>query len=115
MKQKISKEYLNQHPEYIFVLDGNAQHIPEYEGINRKNAFLFITKESTDSFFTLSKYKEIFEKELTRLEKSIISNDNKEFFITRLASGHSEELFEKLIYPACVELEKKYNNVNLLF
>lgn len=116
----LTKEYLNEHPSYIFVVDGNIQHLPEPSGFTHKDVFLFITKKdnttSNEAMYTLEEYKPIFEKELTRLENSINMNPNKEFFITRLAQDvNKHSLFEKLMYEAFIQLEKKYDNVNLLF
>lgn len=120
----VTKEYLNEHPEKIFVFGDNLTrrgHAGASALRECPNSYGFITKKypSNDdhAFYSIDEYAPVFRKEMEKLETFIQENPDKEFLISKLGSGLANKylIFENIIYDELLELEKKYDNVNLLF
>ena len=121
---KVTKEYLDEHPEKIFVFGDNLTrrgHAGAAALRDCPNTYGFITKKypSNDdtAFYSVEEYEPVFKEELAKLKLMIEQNPNKEFLISKLGSGLADKylIFENVIYNGLIELEKKYDNVNLLF
>lgn len=121
---KVTKEYLDEHPEKIFVFGDNLTrrgHAGAASLRECKNTYGFITKKypSNDdhAFYSVEEYEPVFKEELAKLKTMIEQNPNKEFLISKLGSGLANKylIFENVVYNGLIELEKKYDNVNLLF
>lgn len=123
MERLISKSYLRDHPNEIFVYGDNLQRTGKGGAAifrSEPNTHGFITKKfpsyHDSSFFHPEEYKSIFEKEFLKLEKVIVDNPDKKYLISRIGGGLAGRfgIFEKVILPRIVDL-KKYQNVEFLF
>lgn len=123
LKMEITRKYLKDHPNSIFVFGDNTVH----EGFggaaklrNCPNTFGFITKKlpnnDTDSFYKPYEYLVVFEKELNRLIREIRNNPDKKFLISKIGSGLANKfkIWENIIEPRIIELEY-FDNVEFLF
>ena len=119
----ITKEYLHEHPNEIFVFGDNL----ERKGKNgaailrdEPNTYGFITKKypsSRDSsFYKPEQYRTMFIAELADLEAVIMSNYDKTFLITKLGSGlaNKYQIWEEVIKDGIRTLEI-HPNVKFLF
>lgn len=119
----ISKKWLRDHPNYIFVFGdnivrrglGGAAKLRE-----EPNTYGFITKKYPNnhitSFYKPEEYKEVFKTELIKLKKEIESNPDKIFLISQLGAGLANKynIFGLVIRQGLKELEK-YDNVEFLY
>lgn len=119
----ITKEYLRNNPNDIFVYGDNTCHRGKGGAAalrDEPNTYGFITKRypsnEDDSFFTPEEYESVFNDEMKKLKNVIEENTNKRFLISKLGSGLANRfsIFENVIYNRLIELER-YNNVILLF
>lgn len=120
---KITKKYLRENPNHIFVFGDNFIQ-KGFGGAailrGEPNTYGFITKKypnnNDSSFFKPEEYKEIFENQLDKLIKEIENNPNKTYLISKLGGGLANRyhIFEKVICPKIFIL-KKYLNVKFLF
>ena len=119
----ITKEYLQEHPDHIFVFGDNTLRkgcagaaILRYE----PNAYGFITKRFPNnlatSFYKSEEYKEIFRKELFYLDVKIQMNPDQTYLISKLGAGLANKynIWEKVIQPGLEPL-RKYPNVIFLW
>lgn len=119
---KITKSFLRNNPNYIFVFGDNLQR-KGYGGAaklrDEPNTYGFITKKAPNnndgSFYRSEEYKEKFEIELKRLIKEIENNPDKTFLISRLGGGlaNKYKIRQKVIEPNLWRLEN-YKNVIFL-
>lgn len=123
MNNFITKEYLKNHPNEIFVFGDNVDRIGLGGAAilrNESNSYGFITKKhpnnDDDSFFTPKEYKPIFKSELNKLIFIISFNKDKIFLISKLGAGLANKynIFEEVISKNIRVLEK-YNNVKFLW
>lgn len=121
---KVTKEYLDAHPDKIFVFGDNLTrrgHAGAAALRDCHNTYGFITKKLPanidQAFYSIDEYEPVFRKEMEKLEYEIQNNPDKEFLISKLGSGLANKylIFENVIYNGLLELENKYDNVNLLF
>jgi hypothetical protein len=120
----ITKKYLKDHPNEIFVFGDNLKRIG-YGGAailrDEKNTYGFLTKRYPDnndaSFYRPSEYEPIFEAELERLIKEIKFNPTKTFLISKLGAGLANKyfIFEAIIEPTIKSKLKKFPNVRFLW
>jgi len=120
---KITKSYLRNNPNHIFVFGDNLKR-KGYGGAaklrDESNTYGFITKKAPnnndESFYKPEEYKEKFEVELKRLIKDIENNPDKIYLISQFGSGLANKygIFQKVIKPGLTYL-KKYNNVKFLY
>lgn len=121
---KVTKEYLDSNPNKIFVFGDNLTRRGKGGAASLRdcpNTYGFITKKFPanidQAFYSIDEYEPVFRKEMEKLEYEIRENPDKEFLISKLGSGLANKylIFENVIYDGLLELEKKYDNVNLLF
>jgi len=121
---KITKEYLREHPDHIFVYGDNLLHEGHGGAASLRdepNTYGFITKKKPtnedDAFFTVKEYEITFHLELTHLISEIYQNPQKTYLISALGSGlaNKHKIWQEIIKDKLVELAKNYNNVKLLF
>lgn len=119
---KITKSYLRQNPNHIFVFGDNLQRKGKGGAATLRdepNTCGFITKKapnnSSGSFYKPEEYKQKFETELRRLIKHIESNPDKTYLISKLGAGLANKynIREKVIEPELTRLEV-YDNVVFL-
>lgn len=119
----ISKEFLNDHPEVIFVFGDNLTRRGKGGAAALRdcpNTYGFITKKypsnNDDAFFTPEEYEPVFNKEMEKLEEFIQNNQDKYIYISKIGSGLANKynIFETVIYEGISTLEK-YDNVVFLF
>jgi hypothetical protein len=119
----IDEEYLNENEDVIFVFGDNLQGTGLGGAAKLRyhpQSYGFITKKypsnASNSFYKPSQYKEIFEKELSKLVNCIESNKKYRFFITPLGSGLANKynIWETVIKNGLTVLEK-YDNVIFLY
>ena len=120
---KITKEYLQKHPDHIFVFGDNTKRKGKKgaaELRDEPNTYGFITKKfpsfSNTAYFKPGEYSIIFELELSKLINSIKNNPKKTYLITPLGSGLANKygIWEKVIKPG-LECLKDYSNVVFLY
>ena len=119
-KMYISKEDLDNNPEWIFVFGDNLAR-KGYGGAaklrDHPQSYGFITKKypghKDSDFYTIEEYKAVFKEEYSKLIKLIESNPTKSFFITKIGSGLANRfrIFENIIKDELLELYNKYDNV----
>ncbi len=119
----ITKEYLRENPDHIFVFGDNLLgkgHGGAAALRDEPNSIGFITKKAPDnndkSFYRPVEYKLIFEQELDGLIDYIKTQPEKTFLITQLGSGLANryKIWEKIIQPG-IECLRQYPNVKFLF
>lgn len=119
---KITKSYLRQNPNHIFVFGDNLQRKGKGGAATLRdepNTYGFITKKAPNnnsgSFYKPQEYKEKFETELKRLIKQIESNPDKIYLISKLGGGLANKynIRDKVIVPGLTVLES-YDNVVFL-
>ena len=119
----ITKEYLNNNPNYIFIFGDNT--LRKGKGGAAKlrdepNSYGFITKKypnnQNNSFYKPEEYQYVFDIEFEKLKDLIIKNPNKKFLISKLGAGLANKyhIFEEIIEPQLQKL-KKYLNVSFLY
>lgn len=116
----ITKKILDENPNFYFVFGDNTIR-SGYGGAatlrDHPQAIGFITKQYPDnrdsSFFDVEQYKDLFYEELEKLEKLIISNPEKTFYISKLGAGLANRyrIWELLINPALNTTLSKFDNV----
>lgn len=122
--QIITEEYLNDHPEYVFVFGDNTQR----QGLggaaalrNHKQSIGFITKikptDEDESFFKPENYVDVYLREISHLRKQIKSNPEKIYLISKLGAGLANRynIFEKVIESSMKSLLTDFNNVRFLW
>lgn len=120
----ITKEYLQRNPNHIFVFGDNFLR-KGFAGaaLLRKepNTYGFVTKKypsnEDKSFFKPEEYREIFLKELQKLELEIKKTPNNLWLISPIGSGLANKynIWEKIIKPEVTKLTDRHNNIRLLF
>lgn len=120
---KITKSYLRQNKNHIFVFGDNLLRKGKggaAELRDEPNTFGFITKKAPNnnigSFYKPEEYQQKFEVELNRLIKTIKKYPNNTFLISKLGGGLANKynIFEKVIRPG-LECLKEYDNVKFLY
>jgi hypothetical protein len=124
MKVTITKEYLQKHPNEIFVFGDNIIR-KGYNGAaklrDEKNAYGFITKKYPDnndiSFYTPDEYKDVYFDEIKKLKSVIELHQDKLFLISKLGSGLANRyrIFESVIEPNIMRDLSKFDNVEFLW
>lgn len=119
----VTKEFLRQFPEYIFVFGDNAERRGKKGAAtlrNEPNTFGFITKKKPCNydhcFYLASEYRDKFNIEITFLQNRIERIPGKIFLISKIGSGFANRfnIFEEVILPG-IQVLKKYSNVVFLF
>ncbi len=121
--QFITKEYLRNHLNFVFIFGDNLDRKGKRGAATLRdepNTFGFITKKHPDnldsSFYKPKEYKRVFTNELTNLLRTIESNTNVTFLVSKLGAGLTNryKIWEKIIQPGLEQL-KPYPNVKLLY
>jgi hypothetical protein len=120
----ITKEYLKQHPNEIFVFGDNTIR----EGMGgaamlryEKNVYGFITKKfpsGRDSdFYNVDEYKKVYNDELEKLIIEIKTHSNHIYLISKLGAGLANKynIWEKVIEPNIKKDLKVFKNVKFLW
>jgi len=120
---QITKEYLREHPDRVFVFGDNTIG-KGYGGAavlrDEPNTLGFLTKKFPNnndaSFYRPEEYKKIFDQEMEDLIWWIKAYYHKTFLISQLGSGLANKyhIWEEVIRPG-LEVLKKYPNVKFLF
>lgn len=119
----VTKEYLRQHPDHIFVFGDNT--IRQGKGgaailRDEPNVYGFITKIYPDnqdmSFYRPESYRHIFKAEMEGLMELIEATPNNTYLISKLGAGlaNKYQIWEKVIQPG-LEVLRKYKNVVYLY
>jgi hypothetical protein len=119
---KISKEFLQAHPECIFVFGDNLIRRGTGGAAELRfesNTYGFITKKAPSfnpqAYFKPEEYQRVFDDEWKKLIEFIESRPDKTFLISKFGSGLANRYgIWEIIKPRIIELQK-YNNVQLLF
>jgi hypothetical protein len=119
----VSTQYLRANPEHIFVYgDNTLGRGKKGAAIHRDepNSYGFVTKKrpsySNDAYYKPREYKDVFDKELSKLMRDIEACPHLTFLISRLGSGlaNKYKIWEKVIEQGLKPLNK-YPNVKFLF
>lgn len=124
MEETITKKYLLDNPNKIFVFGDNLLRTG-YGGAAKlrdmQNSYGFFTKKAPDnkdsSFFRPKEYKEVYREEIKSLRFAISNNPNKEFLISKLGAGLANRynIFEQVIEPAIKADLSDLENVKFLW
>ena len=117
---EIKKQFLDSNPDSYFVFGDNL--IREgYGGAallrDHPQAIGFVTKKFPDnrdtSFYHAEEYEDMFWEEMEKLEKMIIEQPDKTFYISQLGGGLANRynIWGILINPNIVAKLSKYDNV----
>ncbi len=119
----IDSEYLNKHPDHIFVFGDNTLHkgtkgAASLRFHNQSRGFITKKRPSYDdsAYYRPVEYKRVFREEMERLEKDIKCCPHLTFLISKLGSGLANKygIYEKIIKEGLRPL-RKYQNVKFLF
>jgi len=119
----ITREYLRENPDHVFVFGDNKLRTGKGGAASLRdepNTYGFITKKypnnNAGSFFTPIVYIPVFHEELNKLEREIITNDDKIFLISKLGAGlaNRHKIWEEVIRKGLLRLHA-HNNVQLLW
>ena len=120
---KVGLKYLRENPDHIFVFGDNTLRRGKKGAAmmrDEPNAYGFITKKypsyANDAYYKPSEYKQVFEKELNKLQYMIELHPESTFLISQLGSGLANKygIWGKVISKGLESL-RKYNNVKFLF
>ena len=124
MEKKITRKYLEKHPDEIFVFGDNVARIGSAGGAYLRdctNTFGFITKKfpgnkDTD-YYTPEEYENIYKLQLIKLKAVIGHNQDSIFLISKLGSGLANRfgIFDKIIEPSLKNELSKFENVRFLW
>lgn len=123
MIEFISKSYLRQHSNDVFVFgDNTIRRGKKGAAILRDepNTYGFVTQKYPSSrdtaHYRVGEYKQVFINEMLRLESTIVSNPDKTYLISKLGSGLANRfgIWEKIVREGLEEL-KQYSNVRFLY
>lgn len=120
----VTKEFLDKNEDAIFVFGDNLMHMG-YGGAailrDHPRAHGFITKKypdnDMDSFYNVSEYPEVFQRELQYLENDIKKYQNKTFYISQLGGGLANRyhIWELIIKKGLEKTFSAYPNVVFLW
>jgi hypothetical protein len=121
---KITKEFLDSHPNVIFVFGDNLNRM----GIggaamlrNHNQSYGFITKKvptnELSSFYKPKEYQEVFHQEVNKLKEFIKDNPKKLFLISKIGAGLADKffIFETIIRKQLPKELEYFKNVVLLW
>jgi len=120
----ITKEYLQTHPNEIFVFGDNTGkkgHGGAAALRDEPNTYGFITKLFADnhiaSFFTYENYAVVYKMELAALISRVKNNPDKTYLISKLGAGlaNRNKIFETVIEPNIKNDLKEFDNVKFLW
>jgi hypothetical protein len=120
----ITREYLQEHPNEIFVFGDNS--IRKGNGGAAKlrsepNTYGFITKkfpkDDIESYYRVDQYEDIFWDEVNMLKEEILKNPDKIYLISRVGAGLANlfGIWEAIIEPNLREQLEVYPNVKFLW
>jgi hypothetical protein len=124
MEEIITKKYLLENPDKIFVFGDNLLrrgHGGAAALRDMENSYGFFTKKAPDnkdsSFFRPKEYKKVYEEEIKSLIIFIEKRPNKEFLISKLGGGLANKynIFEKIIEPSIKKDLSNLKNVRFLW
>ena len=119
----VTREYLLEHPDHIFVFGDNLRHSGCKGAAELRyipNTYPFITQKFTNyaytSYYTPEEYASVFYEERFKLLTKIKANPDKTFLISRLGAGLANKylIWEKVIRPGLLRFGK-ISNVELLW
>lgn len=119
----ITLNYLQKHPNHIFVFGDNKVRRGYNGGAALRdchNSYGFITKKYPsyvdEAYYHILEYREVFKKELNKLKILIEQSPNKTFLISKLGSGLANRynIWKGVIEPELKEISG-YNNVVFLW
>ena len=121
---EITDEYLNSHPDEIFVFGDNTRRIGTAGAAALRvcpNSYGFLTKKfpnnRNDSFYKPDEYRAIYQEEISKLKRLIESSPEKKFLIAKIGGRYANRfrIFNEVIEPQIKEDLKAYNNVTFLW
>ena len=121
---EITVEYLNSHPDEIFVFGDNTLRKGTAGAAALRvcpNSYGFLTKKfpnnRNDSFYKPDEYRAIYQEEISKLKRLIESSPEKKFLIAKIGGKFANRfrIFNEVIEPQIKEDLKAYNNVMFLW
>ncbi|MFW9778107.1 MAG: hypothetical protein ACFFE8_04570 [Candidatus Heimdallarchaeota archaeon] len=123
-ERRITRKYLKDHPNEIFVF-GDNYHRSGRGGAailrDEPNVYGFITKKTpganSEDYFTIAEYRSVFELELEKLIAVISKNPDKTYLVSRIGGGIANRhgIFEEIIEPRIKKALKQIQNVKFLW
>ncbi len=120
----ITKEYLRENPNHIFVFGDNTLHKGRSGAAilrDEPNTYGFITKKKPSSnfgdYYTIEKFKSVYESEINKLKEEISKNPNKLYLISKVGAGLANKhlIWEKIIEPNIKIDLKGFKNIKFLW
>jgi hypothetical protein len=120
----ITKEYLREHPDHVFVFGDNL--LRQGKGgaatlRDEPNTYGFITKKAPnnkdESFYRPDEYVPVFAKEVLKLGMEMVLNPEKTYLISKLGAGLANKygIWEKILEPQLKVAFEFYPNVRFLW
>lgn len=119
----ITKDYLANNPDHIFVFGDNTLRYGKGGAAVLRdvpNTYGFITKKMpnnrVESFYKPQEYLPVFMKEMEKLIDRIEAEPEHTFLISKIGSGlaNKYKIYELIIKPILAKLDEKYGNVRLV-
>lgn len=124
MEEIITRQYLIENPNHIFVFGDNLLR-KGYGGAAKlrdlPNTYGFITKKYPDnkdeSFYTPDEYHDIYQREIDALRGLMLVNKNVIYLISKLGAGLANRyhIFDNIIEPNIKEDLSMFNNKRFLW
>ncbi|MFW6225676.1 MAG: hypothetical protein ACOC3V_01795 [bacterium] len=120
----VTKEFLNNNPEVIFVFGDNTLRIGKGGAAvlrDEPNVYGFITKKFPDnkdsSFYKDDEYKQIYQEEIKKLKQVLKNHPFQTFLISKIGAGLANKynIFEKIIFPNIKKDLEEFENIKFLF
>lgn len=124
MEQIITREYLQEHPNHIFVFGDNLLRIGTGGAAKLRdmpNTYGFVTKKAPTyrgiDYYIPEEYKNLYTQELFKLTREITNNPDKLFLISKIGAGIANKynIWEKVIEPNIKKDLAGYVNVKFLW
>lgn len=120
----ITREYLKNHPNEIFVFGDNTKRVGKGGAAilrDCKNTYGFVTKKlpthDKTSHYTIGEYFPVFDAEVIKLKAEISRHPERTYLISKLGAGLANyyHIFEEIISPRIKNELKEFKNVRFLW
>lgn len=120
----VTHEYLDQHPECIFVFGDNLLRKGKGGAAalrDHPQTYGFITKKSpstrSDAYYTVDEYKLVFQQECDKFIKFVTDNKDKVFLVSKIGGqlANKYHIYELVIEPVITKWVDEYPNIKLVY
>ena len=124
MERIITREYLANHPNEIFVFGDNTERVGMGGAAllrNMPNTYGFITKKrpshNPEDYYRPNEYEKVFYVEVAKLIQIMKENPDKKYLISKLGAGLANQfnIYEEIIQPKIRKLLTNSPNAEFLY